>query len=522
MNWQLASATALPTTQTPRRLFFFSEEFPSGARNVHHAYAPVEKLGVIFADESPTQRHLMTFCSSIVRLDEGRLRMYYTTRNRNRQEWRIAIAESADGLSWEKVSLGQEKRPGFEESVIVFANVASDPVPERSRHVTDADGQTKELSDLTRQDWVGQPQVLRLPDERWRMYYWRHNLMWGRSPYVYLVAESDDGLSWSEVNDGEPVLQAHRLADQSFLTDAERRSEEARRAEMAERRVEKARRTNDANFVYFNPWLGCYEQYSQWFLDAPPERRVDVDNCVNHSRVIQRRLSADGLTWSAPRLVIQPDSRDPWDQQFYHLAIQYHEDWLIGNLGHYRVEDGQQTMDLALAFSHDGETWHRPIRGGFIPRGPERFDSQMISPPNAWIDEGETWLCLYTGSAAKHNEGKREDLPSRRIMGARWAKNRFVGLAADDVPGGFMSDVFYPQGPEIRIDADIRGWLRAELCDAWGRKIEGFHLNDSAVIQGDDANLALSWNGASTERFIDDPVRIRFEYANGEIYNIHH
>ncbi len=51
MNWQLASMTALPSHEASRRLFFFHERLPRGARNIHHAYAPVEKLGTVFADE---------------------------------------------------------------------------------------------------------------------------------------------------------------------------------------------------------------------------------------------------------------------------------------------------------------------------------------------------------------------------------------------------------------------------------------------------------------------------------------
>ena len=495
MNWQLASATTLPAHRTSRKIFFFSEQMPRGAHNIHPVYAPVEKLGTVLADESDVRRAVATFCGTVLRLDDGRYRLYYTVRQRS--VMRIAIAESPDGLAWEKVPLGQEKRTGFEDNMIVLSGVPSEIL-------TEAPGEN-----VNRQDQVGQPQVLRLPDGRWRMYYWHHQHGWGRVPYLYTVAQSDDGLRWHVPDYTRPALNAHGLGDQSGLTEAERMAE-------------KARRTNDANFVYLNPWLGCYEQFSQWFLDAIPERRVAEDNCPNFNRMIQRRTSENGLTWSAPQIVIQADERDPWDQQFYHMAVQYHEDWYIGSLGHYRVEQGQQNIELALAFSRDGRTWHRPVRGGFIPRDPDGVDCESISPPNAWIDGGDTWLCLYNGVARKHNEHGRDDQPATRIMAARWPKDRFVGLAAGPVTGGFVSDVFYPQGPEIRVDADIRGWLRAELCDAWGRKLEGYHLMDSRTVHGDSAAHLLAWQGGESTRVVHDPVRVRFEYADGVVYGIHH
>jgi hypothetical protein len=200
--------------------------------------------------------------------------------------------------------------------------------------------------------------------------------------------------------------------------------------------------------------------------------------------------------------------------------VQYHEDWLIGSLGHYRVENKQQTLDLELAFSRDGRRWERPLRGGFIPREAGSRDAEGVYAPNAWIDQGDRWLCLYTASARKHNQHARTDLPPSCIMAASWQKHRFIGLRAGMVPGGFLTPVFYPQSPEIRLDADVRGWIRAELCDAWGRKIAGYHLEDSVPIQGDDTMHVLRWQERDTAHFQHDPVRIRFEFADADVYNV--
>jgi hypothetical protein len=76
-RWQPAFDTQLPAGQTSRRQFWFAEALPAGASNVHYAYAPVEKLGVVLTgDDAGGPASASTFCSSLVRLDDGRYRLY--------------------------------------------------------------------------------------------------------------------------------------------------------------------------------------------------------------------------------------------------------------------------------------------------------------------------------------------------------------------------------------------------------------------------------------------------------------
>jgi len=101
-----------------------------------------------------------------------------------------------------------------------------------------------------------------------------------------------------------------------------------------------------------------------------------------------------------------------------------------------------------------------------------------------------------------------------------WPKHRFVGLAAGKTAGGFFSDSLFLQSGEICIDADVRGWLRAELCDIWGNKKEGFHLMDCQEVTGDATHHVLKWEGESTANFIYEPVRLRFEFYDATVYSV--
>lgn len=499
-SWQLAWDTSLAAGVTSRRHYFFTESLPAGARNVFHAYGPVEKLGAVLSPQEPWEySQVSTFCSTILRLEDGRYRMYYTAYDGGQKKMCVAVAESADGLAWEKIPLGQVKIDGHDTNYICFANLKAP------------------------QNFVGQPQVLRLPDGRWRMYFWHHG-----SGYRYTVAHSRDGLVWEADDPPVYVMVDHWLNGRakSPISDGWDPSENPELSPEAVQEIWrlKSMRTNDASYVYYNPQLNRFEYYAQWFVINNPDREVKEDNCPRFLRCIQRRFSADGLAWSAPELIIQPDDRDPWDMQFYHLAIQWHEDWMIGSLGHYRVEQGQQTQDLELVFSRDGKHWHRPLRGGFIPRDPQdekAVDSLGIYPPNAWIDKGNDWLCLYHGDHQPHN--KSDDLATSRpspVLAARWPKNRMLGLQAGAVPGGFLSEPFFPQGETITIDATIQGWLRAELCDVFGRKHDGYHLMDSAPITGNSESHVLKWKDKTTRGFKYDPVRVRFEFCRGTVYTL--
>ena len=152
-NKQLASATAMSSTEMSRRIFFFDEAGPDGARNVQHVYAPVEKLGVVMDVEKPWEEAgVASFCSTILRLDSGRRRLYYTARD-NQRRMRIAVAESDNGLAWERLALGQDVRFGTDSNVIWFEGVPSGPRdPDAPNVIVADDGAVIMCPRITRMD----------------------------------------------------------------------------------------------------------------------------------------------------------------------------------------------------------------------------------------------------------------------------------------------------------------------------------------------------------------------------------
>ena len=488
----LAAITRLPKGQVSHRLFFFDEALPSGAHNVHPIYAPVTKVPVSFEMPLGEEVSIATFASSILPLEGGGYRLYATARRGMRNSMGIHVWESENGLSWHSLPL-RPQDTSEASNLIIIEGVPGDT------------------------SYMGQPQIVPLRDGRWRVYFWKH-----RDDHLrYVIAESEEGLHW-RVRDFERPALFHPL-DGGLWEWASGLSPEpiGERAALSPTEVLRHKRlaSNDATYVYYNDLLDRYECYSVWLHPAIPDRRVEVDNAPGVHRVLHRRLSVDGLDWGDPEIILLPDARDPWDLQFYYLAVQWHLDWMIGSAGHYRVEADQQTQDLQLCFSRDGKRWTRPVRGGFIPRPPvetEAQDCRGIYAPNVWIDRGDRWLILYTATPDPHNRPRGRSRP----MGATFAKNRFVGLAAGRVTGGFMTEPFIQAAPQITLDADIRGWLRAELCDGFGRKLPGHHLMDCLPLQGDDEAHVLRWRDQPTDLHRYECLRLRFEYVDGEIYGV--
>jgi len=486
----IPTVTRLAKYDISHRQFFFSENLPASAYSVHHAYAPVQKVDCHVENIVPEMKNATL--GHVVLLDDGTYRAYGMVRTTDWSNSRIGVWESQDALNWHPRILDQVEVHGQKTNLIRFDGLPGD------------------------QSFLTHPNVLPLNDGRWRMYFWKH-----RDGHLrYLIAESEDGLHWTLLDLEKPALyhpadgRLWKLAEglsPNQMTDLPVPADEI----LARKRLW----SNDATNVYYNEHMGRFECYSVWLHPAIPDRRVDVDNAPGVHRLIHRRLSDDGINWSDPELIIMPDQRDPWDLQFYFMQVQWHEDWMIGSIGYYRVEDGQQTMDTDLCFSRDGRRWERPVRGGWIPRSPEEsgaMDTKGIYGWTPWILQDNQWLALCVVTPDPHNRQTR----GSAMSGVRFARNRFVGIAAGQTPGGFMTEPFFVSPEGIKVDATIRGWLRAELCDAFGRKITGFHLMDSVPIKGNSEEHLLRWKNASISDHYFECVRLRFEFADGEIWGI--
>ncbi|MEN6355494.1 MAG: hypothetical protein ABFD83_00255 [Armatimonadota bacterium] len=482
-------------------IYLFDNKSIAQSDGLHLAPGQIEKLGPVLEPASDEGAHAGDFAGSIVDLGDNTYRMYYTRMGELGP--RIAVAESNDGIHWQRPVYGFNDKPGVGANEINISGLPDD--------VTG----------------YCQGQVFRLAETGWRMYFWAH----GRRIRC-VIAESEDGIRWHISDFNHPVLcHTSEFGDWGVSQGKVVGCDDARK--LAERGITacspmnlKALRSNDATYVYADPETGGYEMYSVWLLPNPEgsDRHVDKDNAPNVLRTIHRRTSSDGLTFSDPEIVIVPDAADPLDLQFYYLSVHKQDGWRFGFLGRYPC--ASQTMDIELCFSTDGVSWKRPLRLPWLTRGSDDdCDSKMVIAPNRLLDAGDYWLMLYQGTNRTHDwwsSPKSEDSGRMIVCAARFLKNRFAGLSTDNNQAGrLLTKPFIPAGKVLQLDANISGKLSAELCDLFGKPLPGYDKSCFDPVSGESTGHVLSWKGHSLDEFCYDAITLRLEMQDAQIYAIH-
>ncbi|MFA6567917.1 MAG: hypothetical protein WCS96_06865 [Victivallales bacterium] len=248
-----------------------------------------------------------------------------------------------------------------------------------------------------------QPVYLKLPDGRHRIYFWAHS--WDQGVVRYLCADSRDGRRFEVLDPCRPCLYHYNdravpaaLFGPAGLTFGKR----AMPRPAGEPEANPELLSNDATNVYMLP-DGTFEMFTVHIshVEKDDPRYIAHDNAAGWIRVIYRRTSNDGITWSAGEQVIAPDADDPSCLQFYYLAVAHLPEGRVGLLGHYNVQ--AQTMDIEWCFSADGIHWERPARVPWLPRNPEQSGVHGIYAPHAPVKINSKWHLFYTACNFTHN-----------------------------------------------------------------------------------------------------------------------
>jgi hypothetical protein len=369
-------------------------------------------------------------------------------------------ATSADGLNWEKPDLGRYDYRGSRNNNIIF-DVTSPSV----------------LWDRAATD----------PASRYKML--------GSLPEGYRAAVSADGIVWREPVD-MPVLEHV-----------------------------------DTITLARDPRTGDYLAYHK----RPAEVRGF------QRRVVWLSRSADFATWSAPELVLVPDAfDDQWVTQaqerteIYNMSVYPHAAGFIGFPAMFRVqtERARETLspgqspvdgpiDLQLATSPDGRTWHRSNpRTAMVPRGaPGTFDAGALLGCSSTLvhTDKETWL-YYTAISTGHGG----PLPAKRITigRAEWRRHGFVSLDAGPDGGEIVTRPLQIGAGALRLNADAaRGEVAYALTETDGRAIPGFDFADCTPLRADEVAAPLRWkNGTALPQ--DRPVVLRLRLKNTRLYSV--
>jgi hypothetical protein len=239
-------------------------------------------------------------------------------------------------------------------------------------------------------------------------------------------------------------------------------------------------------------------------------------------RLVGQSVSGDCITWSPAKRIIVADDKDEGVTEFYSIGnVIARGGLLIGLLKVLRddlsPEPGGDITGIGytcLAWTRDGETWHRD-RAPFMDRN---------ATPGTW-DRAMTWgdcllpvddeVFIYYGGYARGH--KVERFKERQIGFARMKRDRFVSRRAGSGGGTLRTPAVTIDAAKMTVNADIAGELRARVLDAHGAAVAGFAAADCQPLKGDSLAHELRWKHPLAE-LRGKPVAIEFMLRDAKLY----
>ena len=299
--------------------------------------------------------------------------------------------------------------------------------------------------------------------------------------------------------------------------------------------------TSDTCYIYRQD-DGTYVSYHKTEVPAFPGGVTPWDIADGTVRLIGRRTSEDGSSWSDPtKLVLMPDWRDPADTQLMELCPTRVPGGFVATVTVYH--NHTQQIDLQWAASRDGVTWWRPDRRPALPNAPlGEPGGGMIWPMQMPVPDASRLHVYYAGVEGLHGDlfntggsGPRKlsaqgehmsrqssSLPDYgALCRATWEADRLWALVTA-IGGPYVGTATTTKRPlggkELSVNVVTRGEgeLRAELLDASNEVLAGYSADDCRPVRGDHHRTAVGW--AAGETAPDSAARIRFLLKRAFLY----
>lgn len=482
---------------------FIDDTIISAKRGVVRTLHPARKLEQpVLQPDRPWEGQRVYIYGSVYHDSDARLfRMWYNTRLGRGQQTRapglrgrtgdiVLYAESADGVHWEKPSLGRHEFDGSRDNNILFFDKHSPTV------IIDADAP---------------------PEFRFKMAAWN----WDQEASGYWNAHSADGLNWREY-DVNPILMSDEILEAVTVARHPRSGDYfAFHRLWGEVRGHVRRLVGVATSPDFTTWtshdvcLAPDEQDDAWVED-PGQRTefygmagfayggqflgflpvFDVIKDARGESGMPASVAADGSKGLQAPAVISESGAEidqaPWDGP---IAAQ-------------------------LVHSRDGLNWHRfEDRSPIIPRGgPGSFDAGCIlcSADRPLIRGEEVWH-YYTAVSTMHGG----PMPPKTIsIGlAKWRLDGFVSLDAGHFGGVVETAPLQLAGEGLEVNVDAHdGSLAVEVLSAAGEPLPGLTREDCQTLNADGVRQTVRWGG-NARLPIGQPLRLRFHLQNARLYS---
>ena len=319
-------------------------------------------------------------------------------------------------------------------------------------------------------------------------------------------------------------------------------------------------RVSTANPFRSNDVVTAFRDPERMQYVALPKFSTPVRGVVR--RCFALSTSADFMTWTDPRLVLQPDRQDdagslgriaevravldvPDDPalmrtEFYGVGTYQAESCLvafpwvftINNSARFprnRTPNHEGPCEIQLATSRDLETWQRPFRTPVVPLGPANaWDSGFLTTASHAFRHRDEVRLYYGGGNYTHGNPVLYDEYQGHERGTTytsgiglvtWALDRFVSADGASEAGTLLTVPLHFTGTRLELNVDAaRGRVTVELVDAAGREIRDRGRSDPITTDG--LRTTVTWAGKSDLAALrGTPVRIRFTLQQAQLFS---
>ncbi len=440
------------------------------------------------------------FYGSVLRdRDSGRFRMWYVAVSKAERlnpdtprsvPWRVAYAESDDGIHWTKPDLGLVDSGGSRKNNLVKLDPPLGIINLKVLHEPDDPD----------------------PDRRYKMgaHVWfpKNKVRLGTfAPYV-----SRHGLNWKLAIDSTPV-DAELPPKDSLIPP-----------------------------LHFEPVGGLYKWDGLYHLSG---QNAIAAARPFHGRVVRSFVSPDFVNWSQSSAIsfvrvqqhklLGPGRSREGEQNHEAISVWNRGNVLLGVSGrwHGAKEWKDVTVDLGLVLSNDGLRFREPLHEWtFLKRGPDgEWDQGGLLQGQGFENVGSQTL-IYYGAWDPRNW---QDAPPRGGVGvATLPRDRFGSLVVDKTTEGsgnyqmektvseFMTSAISLResaGHRFYVNADGLGddaTLKVELLNRNTTPIPDYSGSNAAIVKTSGFQTPITWNGRDELRELPDSVRMRVTFEGSK------